>query len=169
MQSKKTSFPNVWDIVEKFKLRCLKRRWKTCEHEDLVNAEGKYNYLIWTRRIHIDTFKKVSAKSHQYIKEGNSYKKVNISYLAWISQETVSEDVMENLLKNPSLLSKVALYDISPIYEGQPTCLKINETESMVFQEFERFLKEYGISCKVVGKTTNWLANRDTSRLLPKN
>jgi len=169
MQSKKTSFPNVWDIVEKFKLICLKRRWKTSEHHDMVNAEGKYNYLIWTRRIHLDTFKKVSANSNQFIREGDSYKKVNISYLAWISQETVSENVWENLLKNPSLLSKVALYDISPIYEGQHTCLKINETESTVFQEFERFLKEYGISCKAVCKTTDWLTSRDASKLLPKD
>jgi len=168
MQSKK-SFPNVWEIVEKFKLRCLKRHWKTCEYEDLVNAEGKYNYLIWTRRIRLDTFKKVSANPHQFIKEGNSYKKVNVSYSAWISQETVSEDVLENLLKNPSLLSKVAVYDISPIYKGQPTCLKINETESLVFHEFERFLKEYGISCKAVCKTTDLLTSRDASRLLPKD
>jgi len=41
---------------------------------------------------------------------------------------------------------KVALYDLNQAYRGELTCLKLNETGSLVFQEFERFLNaEYGI------------------------
>jgi len=145
-------FPNVWDIVEKFKRRCKNKGWEICEYEDLVNAGGEYHHLIWTRHVYPSTFKRVAMNPYQSVREGDSYKRVNIAYLAWISQESVSEGTLEILLKNQSLLRKIALYDISPIYKGQPTCLKVNETESPVFQEFERFLKRYRISFRPMYK-----------------
>jgi len=140
------SFPNLWDIVEAFKRRCKNKGWETCEYEDIVNAEGKYHYLVWTRHIYPYTFKRVVMNSYQSMRVGDSYKKVEVAYLAWISQEPISEGVLEILSENPDLIRKVALYDISPIYEGQSSCLKINNTKSLVFQEFERFLKEYRVS-----------------------
>ena len=46
----------------------------------------------------------------------------------------------------PNLSRTVALYDLSGAYSKEPTCLKLNETKSVVLQEFERFLNaEYGI------------------------
>jgi hypothetical protein len=38
-------------------------------------------------------------------------------------------------------------------YAGKPLCLKLNETDSTVFKEFEKFLeKELGVEVKPVHK-----------------
>jgi len=146
-------FPSVWDIVEKFKQRCEDKGWKAFEYEDLIDAKGKYHHLIGIHHLYPNTFKKVAKNTYSAIREGNSYRKVDLSYTAWILQESVPKDVLKVLLENPDLLSRVALYDISPAYKGLSKCLKLNETESPVFQEFEKFLSEFKIELKPIHKT----------------
>lgn len=139
---------NVWDIFDKFKMICRLRGWENFEHEDLVKADGKYHYLILTHEIHPETFKKVVLNPHQGIREKDSYKIVNVSYIAWISERGIPEEVLSFLTENPSLLNRVALYDVSPLHEGRKECLRINETDSSVFLEFENFLSSRGIGIK---------------------
>lgn len=51
------------------------------------------------------------------------------------------------------LSKKTALYDLSEVYQGKPLCLKLNETDSLVFEEFEKFLKKtYGVESKQLYK-----------------
>ena len=75
---------------------------------------------------------------------------VSVSYIAWISPETINENVFYAFSEDPDLSREIALYDVSPLCEGKSVCLRVNETNSAVFQEFERFLAEkYGINFKL--------------------
>jgi hypothetical protein len=49
--------------------------------------------------------------------------------------------VIKTILENPDISKQTALYDLSPLLEGENTCAKLNHTESQVFQEFESFLR----------------------------
>jgi len=51
---------------------------------------------------------------------------------------------------NPEMLERTAIYDLSPLLKGENFCLKINKTESPVFQEFEKFLEQNGIQLKPI-------------------
>ncbi|RJS80155.1 hypothetical protein CW708_01070, partial [Candidatus Bathyarchaeota archaeon] len=43
----------------------------------------------------------------------------------------------------------VAVYDLSHVLEGGKTCIKLNNTDSSVFKEFEKFLKrEFKVKIK---------------------
>jgi len=143
------TFPRIWDIVERFKPECNGKGWKVYENEDLISVGNEYHYFVWTRHLHPSTFQKVIMKTLIPLREGTFHKRVNISYMAWITSESVSKEILRAFLKYPKLSRRVAIYDISPIYKGESICFKINKTESIVFQEFERFLnKKYGIVFK---------------------
>jgi hypothetical protein len=141
-------FFNFWDIIDKFKPVCRLKGWKTFEHEDLVNAEGKYHYFVLVHQVHLETFKRIVANTRQYFRDGNLYRGADVSYIALISQMAIPESVVSFLISKPSLLGKVALYDMNPLYEGKGFCLGINETDSSVFREFEDFLLKHGFSIK---------------------
>jgi len=49
---------------------------------------------------------------------------------------------MRVITENPALLKTNAIYDLSEVYSGTPICLKLNETDSEVFKEFEKFLEK---------------------------
>lgn len=140
--------PNIWDIFDKFKVNCRLKGWESLEHEDLVKADGKYHYLILTHEIRPRTFKKIILNPHQGIREKESYRIVDVSYIAWVSEKRIPEEILRFMAENPSLLSRVAIYDVSPLNEGKRECLRINETDSSVFLEFEKFLSSYGINIK---------------------
>lgn len=141
-----TTFPSVWEFIERFKLKCHKKGWEVFENEDLVDVDGECHRFIWVRHVSPNTFKKVVTNPSVLVKKGASFRTVNVSYVAWISPESIAERILDSLLDAPGLLRKVAVYDVSPVYRGEPVCLKINNTESIVFQEFERFLdKEHMI------------------------
>jgi len=142
-------FPNVWDLVEMFKTERCRKIWKIFEDEDLVNTGTEYHYFVWSRHIRPSTFRRVNKNLRFPIRDGASYRMVDVSYVAWITPEPVSERVTETLDEIPDLSRKIAMYDVSPMYMGRPVCLRINETNSVVFQEFERFLVEkYGVDFK---------------------
>jgi len=52
---------------------------------------------------------------------------------------------MESVKENTELLRRTAIYDLSWAYSGKPLCLKLNETDSQVFKEFENFLEKLGV------------------------
>lgn len=66
--------------------------------------------------------------------------------MAWVLPETLSVSICHMVKNTPGLSRRVALYDLSRAYEENPTCARLNETDSVVLEEFERFLDgEYGI------------------------
>lgn len=93
-----------------------------------------------------------------------SYKTVKVSYMAWILNETPSPMVWKLVKETPSFSKKVALYDLSGAFRGKLNCLKLNETETPVLEEFEMFLnREYGIKLKPFFET---LARAQTKRMI---
>ncbi|UCE96356.1 MAG: hypothetical protein JSV51_01735 [Candidatus Bathyarchaeota archaeon] len=141
--------PKVWDLLERFKETCRNRGWKTTDFEDVIKIDDEYNNFIGTRTTHPSTFKRIVASKRLAIPEGTSYQAITVSYTAWVFQQPPSKQVVEVLVKDSELTKKAALYDLSRVYQGKPICLKLNETGSQAFTEFERFLKDtYGVETK---------------------
>jgi len=140
-------FPKVWDLICRFKEYCRPKGWNVYENEDLIEVENQYHGLIWVSRLHPSTFKSVVTKPLCPIQEGISYRTVRLAYMAWVLPQTPSTIIWELVKEAPSLSRRIALYDLSQIYRGKSTCLKMNKTRSIVLQEFERFLNEkYGVN-----------------------
>lgn len=148
-----TAFPKVWEIIEDFKFRCRSRGWRAFEYEDLVEAEGEYHSFVWARKVHFNTFKKIVMKPQCSVREGISYRTISVSYMAWVLPETPSESMTRMVAEEPQLSRRIAIYDLCEAYAGRSLCSKLNETESVVFHEFEKFLStEYDIKFKPIYK-----------------
>ncbi len=132
----------AWDILEKFKELCKFHGWKTSETEDWVEISNEYHTFLLTRAIHPSSFKNIAANRKCVIREGLSYRVVEAAYTAWLFSETPPDDIANVIFCSPDFSKRIALYDLSPIFEGKKLCIKINHTESPVFQEFENFLKK---------------------------
>lgn len=147
-------FPRVWELIERFKVQCDRKGWKICGSEDVINVREAYHYFIWTRQTHPSTFRRVIGSNTRIpIREGTSYRLVSPSYTAWISSEAIAKEALEVFPETPGLSRRVAIYDISPVYKGKFVCLRMNKTDSAVFQEFEKFLsEEFKIEFKSIPK-----------------
>jgi hypothetical protein len=133
--------PRVWEILNKFKAVCRVRGWKTSESEDWVETNDEYNRFLWARDIHPSSFKRIVSNRKCVVREGLSYRVVDASYTAWLFSEEPSETLVRTVFENPDFSERIALYDLSPLLEGKNLCTKLNHTDSPVFQEFERFLR----------------------------
>lgn len=143
------NIPKVWEILNRFKDLCQSKGWKTSEYEDWVMVDNKYHNFLWGRKIYPSTFRKVAMNHKCAIREGASYQIVKTAYTAWLFPEKPPKILMETVMDNEELLKRTAIYDLSPVYAGKPICWKLNRTDSVVFQEFERFLQEKcGINVK---------------------
>ena len=137
------SFPTVWSLIDSFKERCRLSYWETCETEDWVKTEdGKYHSFLWTQTIHPSTFERIAANRKCGIRRGTYYEVVGISYTGWLFQERPPEFLISWIKENPDLTMKTAIFDLSCVYTGENICRRFNETESIVFKEFEQFLEE---------------------------
>lgn len=136
----------TWDFIDKFKELCRSKGWNAYENDDVIEAENEYHKFIWVNHLHVNTFKRVVMNPLCPIREGNSYRMVRLSCMAWVLSETPPMSIWQTVKEAPSLSRRVALYDLSSAYEEKPTCSKLNGTQSVVLQEFERFLNvECGI------------------------
>jgi hypothetical protein len=55
--------------------------------------------------------------------------------------EGFPETLLSDFLKDPKLTSRTALFDLSQVFLMEPVVRKLNKTKSIVYQEFEEFLK----------------------------
>lgn len=148
-----TGFPQIWEFIDRFKLCCRLRGWRAYEHEDLVEAEGEHHIFVWMRKVHNNTFKRIIINPRCSVREGISYRIVNVSYMAWVLQEAPPETITRMVAERPRLSRRIAIYDLSEAYAGRPICSSLNETKSVVFQEFENFLTtEYHIELRPIYK-----------------
>lgn len=131
----------VWEILKKFKDKCAFHGWRTSENEDWVEVNEQYHNFLCIRNIHPSSFEKIVSNRKCIMREGFLYRVVDASYMAWLFSETPSESLVRTVFENPSFAERIALYDISPLLEGKNLCVRLNNTSSHVFQEFERFLK----------------------------
>jgi len=134
--------PKVWELLEDFKNKCKSKGWETSEYGDWIKKGDKYHNFLWTRTIYTSTFEKVATGRRCAIREGLSYQIVDISYTAWVFPKAPPKELMRMVSENSELSKRIAIYDLSGAYAGKPVCLKLNETDSPVFQEFEKFLVE---------------------------
>ena len=148
--------PRVWEILNKFKDCCKLRCWKTSESEDWIEIDEKYHNFLWARDVHPSSFKSIVSNKRCVVREGLSYHVVEASYTAWLFSETPSETLVKTIFDNPNFSKKVALYDLSPLLEGKNLCVKLNHTDSPIFQEFEHFLRnELKVKLKPLSSFSN--------------
>lgn len=135
--------PIVWDLIKQFKRRCKLRGWWASPYEDVIYAGGEYHNFLCAKRVYPKTFKIISLNNLYPVRENDTmYRLVNVSYTAWILQEKPPEDIFRILDEDQGMRSHIAVYDLSEAYFEKPICIKLNETSSIVFREFERFLRE---------------------------
>ena len=134
--------PKVWDILTNFKALCSFRGWKTSESEDWIESDDKYHNFLWTRDVQPSTFERIITDRKCVVKEGSSYRVVEAAYTAWLFSQAPSETLVKTIFENSDFSRRVALYDLSPLLGGKKLCIKLNHTNSTVFQEFEKFLQE---------------------------
>jgi len=141
--------PKVWDILKKFKDLCGFRGWKTSENEDWVEINNEYHNFLWTRNVQPSTFQRIVTDKKCIVQKGLSYRVVEAAYTAWLFSQTPSESLVKTVFENPDFSKRIALYDFSPLLKGKRMCVKLNRTDSTVFKEFEKFLKEeWGVKLK---------------------
>ena len=131
----------IWEIVKRFKRRCQSKGWQVIEGEDVIERNREFHNILWTRKIHPSTFKRVAEEKTATIQEGVSYRPIDVSYKAWICTTPLSDSLKKTIVKNPKLMNRNAVYDLSKFY-GERTAQKLNNTVSEVFQEFESFLED---------------------------
>lgn len=134
--------PKVWDILKKFKALCSFRGWRTSESEDWIEMDKKYHNFLWTKNVQPSTFERIVTDRKCVVQEGLSYRVVEAAYTAWLFSRAPSETLVKTVFENSDFSRRVALYDLSPLFGGKKLCVKLNHTNSTVFQEFEKFLKE---------------------------
>jgi len=143
--------PRVSELVCCFKRECESRGWEASQHEDWIKFGNEYHNFLWTRTVRPATFKKIAEEHKCAIRQGVSYQVVDVDYTAWLFSETPPEELLQMMEENPWLFKKMAIYDLSWINSEKPICLKMNQTDSRVFQQFENFLeKDWGVKIKSI-------------------
>ena len=131
----------VWEVLTNFKQYCKLRGWRTSEKEDWIDLNDDYHHFLTTRNVSPASFTAIIRNRKCVVHEGMHYTVVEPSHLAWLFSETPSKDLLDTVLKNPDLSRRIAIFDLSPTQEGKNTCIKLNNTDSPVFHEFETFLQ----------------------------
>lgn len=145
------TIPRVWELIGHFKEVCNLRGWKTSKNEDWIKVDDEYHNFLWARSIHPSTFSRIATACKCAIKQGVSYQVVKVAYTAWLFPEAPSNMLVQTVANDPELAKRIAIYDLSNVYAGERICLKLNQTRSKVFQEFENFLeKKWGVKLKPV-------------------
>jgi len=140
------TMPKAWKLINDFKLKCFSKGWKISEIYDWILTEDhKYHTFIWARMIYPSSFERIALNRKCIVKEGLNYRVVEASYYAWIFEDSPPKSLWEKVLVAKEILRRNAIYDLSRIYKGEKICVRTNKTESQVFREFEKFLREHGI------------------------
>ncbi|MCS7115475.1 MAG: hypothetical protein RMJ15_05525 [Nitrososphaerota archaeon] len=131
----------VWEILRKFKESCKSRGWKTSENEDWIEIKDEYHNFLLTRNIHPSSFKIIAANRKCIVRDGLFYRVVEAAYTAWLFSETPPEELANLIFESTDFSKRIAMYDLSPLLKGKNVCVKLNHTNSLVFNEFENFLR----------------------------
>ena len=141
----------IWHILDEFKEHCKLKAWDIHEKDDIIEAENKFHRFIWTYRLYPNTFRRVVMHPSYPIQEGIHSRTVRISYVAWLLLKNPSASIWQVFGEIPDITKRVALYNVSSALAGGNECQKLNETNSVVFAEFEQFLKTvYGMKLKPI-------------------
>jgi len=138
---KSMNMSRIWEVLSNFKRFCRLRGWRASENEDWVELNDEYHNFLSTRNVSPASFKAIIANRKCVVHEGLLYTVVEPSHLAWLFSEVPSEDLFGTVLKNPDFSRRIAIFDLSQMLEGKNMCIKLNNTDSPVFHEFEAFLR----------------------------
>lgn len=131
----------IWEVLTDFKRFCRLRGWRTSENEDWVELNNDYHNFLSTKNVSTASFKAIITNRKCVVRKGLLYTVVEPSHLAWLFSKAPLEDQYSTILKNPDFFRRIAIFDLNPMLEGKNTCIKLNNTDSPVFHEFETFLR----------------------------
>jgi len=131
----------IWEILTNFKGFCKLRGWKTSESEDWVELNNEYYNFLSAKNVSPSSFETIINNRKCIVHQGLAYTVVERSHQAWLFTEAPPKDVYNTVLKKPDYFKNIALYDLSPTQHGKNTCIKLNNTDSPVFHEFETYLQ----------------------------
>lgn len=138
----------IWELLKNFKERCRFHGWRTSESEDWVEIDGRYHNFLVAKNIHPSSFKSIVFNKKCVVREGAFYRVVEAAYTAWLFSETSPENFLNIILEDENLSKRVAIYDLTSLLKGS-ICFKMNQTDSLVFKEFENFLeKEFKVKLR---------------------
>jgi len=131
----------IWEVLTNFKRFCRLRGWRISENEDWVELNDDYHNFLSTRNVSPASFKAIITNRKCVVHKGLLYTVVEPSHLAWLFSKAPSEYLYSTILKNPDFSRRIAIFDLSPTLDGKNTCIKLNNTDSPIFHEFETFLR----------------------------
>jgi len=131
----------IWEMVKRFEFRCRSKGWQIHEQEDVIKCSGKFNNLLWIRKIRPSTFNRIATGKTTSIQRGTSYQPIDVSYNIWICLTPLPDSLKKTIDQNPELLERNAIYDLSKIRIDR-TSKKLNKTGSQVRRQFESFLED---------------------------
>lgn len=132
----------IRELVQKFKDLCRTYGWGISKKDDWIKTKSGYHNFIWTRSIHPSSFERVTSKGKCVVRDGLSYRVVEATCTAWLFCKAPSEDLLDMVCENPEFSRRTAIYNLGPILKGKSVGFKLNNTDSPVFEKFERFLRE---------------------------
>jgi hypothetical protein len=141
------------ELLRHFKTECLTKGWKASETEEWIKADDGYHALFCTSpSVNIYSLTKIAERSKCLVIEGGAYRVVDAAYTAWLlpePSEHIQQELVRAISKNPQLAKRTALYCFQTANTGILECSARNVTDSKVFKQFEKFLKDnIGINLK---------------------
>lgn len=133
--------PKVYEIFERFKRSCRLKGWRTSESDDWIELDNAYHNFLWTKNVTLASFKTIISNKKCVVQKGLSYSVVQSTHIAWLFSEEPSNYLLKTVLENPDYSKSVAIFDLSHLMHGKNICIKLNNTDSSVFHEFETFLQ----------------------------
>lgn len=166
------------ECVERFMDYCSKKSsWKTFNTENLVQTETGFHRFVLVESPQLGNLKDAVKHSRVFIRDEEGYRSVTAKFTAFVSFEPISAGLLLLFEEDPSLSSWLSLYDLGSAVKNSSTFSKINLTNSEVFLEFEKFLREvYRINLSTFRFTadleicppTNDFSSKPASTLAPK-
>jgi hypothetical protein len=135
--------PRIFEILSLFKssLKSKSRTCKTSPTEDWIRLNDEYDFFLWTRNVNPSSFEAVNSNRKCVVQKGLSYETVRPSHMAWLFSQTPPASLAKTIRENPDLSQRIAIFDFSQTLEGKNLCTRLNDTDSIVFHEFEAFLE----------------------------
>lgn len=127
--------------------------WKWQEWGDVVKVDDKYHsFLVMTSPDYISdsSFMRISKRRRCLYEDETGEHYITVSYQAWFlgtSSERVPNFV--RFLANEKLSKTNSIYCLAP---RQSACFVYNNTDSVVFKQFERFLENAGFRLEPFSK-----------------
>jgi len=134
--------PTPLSLVEGFFQHCREMGWITGEFLDFVKHEDKYYCFVWVKSSYQGRIPEILMDDRSSILEEGGYGVRRLHFKALIFQEPPPSSVVSAVAGNSELSDRVAIYDLSPLYKGEEVCKCLNETGTLVYQEFEDFLRK---------------------------